>query len=56
MEGRYKIYLGVIGWNNDDWVHLDEYRDRWRALVKKVRKLFFFFNWLLQSLSDLGLP
>jgi hypothetical protein len=31
-----KMDLGDIGWDDMDWIDLDQDRDQWRALVNKV--------------------
>jgi len=31
--------LREIGWEGVDWIHLDQDRDQWRALVNTVMKL-----------------
>jgi hypothetical protein len=31
--------LREIGWGGMDWIHLAQYRDQWRALVKTVMNL-----------------
>jgi hypothetical protein len=28
--------LREIGWDDVDWIHVDQVRDQWRALVKTV--------------------
>jgi hypothetical protein len=33
--------LGEIGWEDMNWMHLDEDRDRWRAFVNMVAKFCF---------------
>jgi hypothetical protein len=33
--------LRVIEWEDVNWVHLDQYRNQWRALVNMVMKLGF---------------
>jgi hypothetical protein len=32
--------LKEIGWDNMDWINLAQDRDRWRALVNTVMKLW----------------
>jgi hypothetical protein len=34
-----KMDLGDIGWDGLDWIHLDQDRDQWRALVNIVMNL-----------------
>jgi hypothetical protein len=34
-----KMDLREIGWAAMDWIHLDQDRDRWRALVNTVMNL-----------------
>jgi hypothetical protein len=31
--------LGNIGWDGLDWIHLDQDRNQWRALVNAVMNL-----------------
>jgi len=31
--------LGVIRWEGVEWMHLDQDRDRWRALVDIIRTM-----------------
>jgi hypothetical protein len=35
-----KIDLREIGWDDVDWVYLDQDRDQWRALVNAVMNLW----------------
>jgi hypothetical protein len=35
-----KIYLVEVGWGDVDWIGLPQDRDRWRALVNSVLKLW----------------
>jgi hypothetical protein len=34
-----KTYLGEVGCDGMDWIHLAEDRDQWRALVNTVMNL-----------------
>jgi hypothetical protein len=38
-EDNIKMGLREIGFGDVDWIHLAQYRDRWRALVNTVMKL-----------------
>jgi hypothetical protein len=38
-ENNIKIVLTVIGWSGRGWIHLDQDRDKRRALVKAVINL-----------------
>jgi hypothetical protein len=38
-EDGIKMDLGEIGWEDVEWIHLAQYRDRWRALVNAVMNL-----------------
>jgi hypothetical protein len=44
MKNAYKIFVGKI------------YGRRHLGIRRYRSRIIFFFNWLLQSLSDLGLP
>jgi hypothetical protein len=35
----FKMDLSEIGWGGMHWMHLDEDRDQWRALVNTVMNL-----------------
>jgi hypothetical protein len=35
LEDNIKMDLREIGWGGMDWIHLAQYRDQWRSLVKK---------------------
>jgi hypothetical protein len=35
-----KMYLREIGWECVDWIHLDQDRDQWRAVVNTVMNLW----------------
>jgi hypothetical protein len=35
-EDEIKMGLREIGWGGVDWIHLAQYRDRWRAFVNAV--------------------
>jgi hypothetical protein len=35
-----RLDLREIGWEGVDWIHLAQDRDRWRALVNTVTKLW----------------
>jgi hypothetical protein len=35
-----KMNLGETGWNDVDWLGLDQDRDKWRALVNVIMKLW----------------
>jgi hypothetical protein len=37
--GSIKIDLRKIGWDDMDWIDLDQDRERWRALVNTVMSL-----------------
>jgi hypothetical protein len=34
-----RVDLREVGWEGVDWMHLDQDRDQWRALVSKVVNL-----------------
>jgi hypothetical protein len=38
-KDNIKIDLRKIGWGGMDWIHVDQDRDQWRALVNKVMNL-----------------
>jgi ribosome biogenesis protein Nip4 len=38
-EDNIKTYLRKAGLEDVDWIHLAQYKDRWRALVNKVINL-----------------
>jgi hypothetical protein len=38
-EDSIKMDLGKIGFGDVDWIHWDQDRDRWRALVNTVMNL-----------------
>jgi hypothetical protein len=38
-EVNIKMDLGEIGFGDADWIHWDQDRDRWRALVNTVMNL-----------------
>jgi hypothetical protein len=38
-EDNIKMDIGGIGFGDVDWIHLDQDRDRWRALVNTVMSL-----------------
>jgi hypothetical protein len=38
-EDNIKMYLQEVGCKGIDWIHLAQYRDRWRALVNAVMNL-----------------
>ena len=38
-EDNIKMDLQEVGWSCGDWMELAQDRDRWRALVGKVRNL-----------------
>jgi hypothetical protein len=38
-EDNIKMDLREIGWGGMDWIHLDQDRDGWRAVVKTVMNL-----------------
>jgi hypothetical protein len=38
-EGNIKMNLSEIGFEDVDWIHLAQDRDRWRALVNTVMNL-----------------
>jgi hypothetical protein len=35
-EDNIKINLREIGWEGVDWMHLDQDRDQWRALMNTI--------------------
>jgi hypothetical protein len=39
LVGNIKMDIRDIGWDGMDWVHLDQDRDQWRALVNTVMNL-----------------
>jgi hypothetical protein len=53
-EESIRMDVTEISWEVVDWILLTQNRDQCRVLVNMVMNIFF--NWLLQSLSDLGLP
>jgi hypothetical protein len=38
-EDNIRMDLREIGWEGVDWVHLDQERDQWRAVVNTVMNL-----------------
>jgi hypothetical protein len=34
-----RMDLGEVGWSDVDWIGLDQYRNRWSALVNSVLNL-----------------
>jgi hypothetical protein len=38
-EDGIKMDLREIGWGGVEWIHLAQYRDRWRAVVNAVMNL-----------------
>jgi hypothetical protein len=38
-EDNIKMDLREIGWEGVDWMHLDQDRDQWRAVVNAVMNL-----------------
>jgi hypothetical protein len=38
-EGNIRMDLREIGWEFVDWIHLDQDRDQWRALMNTVMNL-----------------
>ena len=43
-EDNIKMVLREVGCGGVDWIDLDQYRDRWRALVNAVMNLRFLQN------------
>jgi hypothetical protein len=39
-EDNVRVYLQEVGCGCEDWIGLAQDRDRWRALVSAVRKLW----------------
>jgi hypothetical protein len=39
-ENNIKMYLGEIGWEGVEWIHVAQDRDWWRALVNTVMNLW----------------
>jgi hypothetical protein len=39
MGGYIRMYLKEMVWEGVNWIHLDEEREEWRALVNTVTKL-----------------
>jgi hypothetical protein len=40
LEDNIKMELREIGWEVVDWMHLDQDRDQWRAVVNTVINLW----------------
>jgi len=38
-EYNIRLDLGEIGWEDVDWIHLDQDRDQWQILVNVVMNL-----------------
>jgi hypothetical protein len=38
-ENNITMYLMETGWEGVDWMHMDQDRNQWRALVNAVMKL-----------------
>jgi hypothetical protein len=39
QEGNVRVDLREIGWGGTDWIHLDQDRGQWKALVNMVMNL-----------------
>jgi hypothetical protein len=39
MRGGDNIKIGLIGWENMNWIHLAQDRNKWQALVTTVMNL-----------------
>jgi hypothetical protein len=38
-DNNNRIYLREIGWEGVDWIHVDQDKDQWQALVNTVMNL-----------------
>jgi hypothetical protein len=39
-EGYIKMNFNGIGWEGVDWIHVDQYKDRWRAVANTIMILW----------------
>jgi hypothetical protein len=52
MGSNFRMVSGEIEWEGVDWIHLDENRDHWRALVNTVMNLRDLKGRMISSLSQ----
>jgi hypothetical protein len=51
-EDNIGIYLREIGWEVADWMSLAQDRDQWRAVVNRVKNVWFAYRVGNSALSD----
>jgi hypothetical protein len=38
-EDNIRMYLGELGWEGMDWIHVAQDKDQWRAVVNTILEL-----------------